>query len=187
MKKNSRTLFAVRVIVFYWSHKRREPTGSAGWARAHPGAPLAIRARFDGGATLADDFVQATFVRALERADQYVPGKKGGPVPAIARPATILDRGWGRERRIARPSRIWSWRRCASRRTGRRRATCRTERVRLSPLRGHLNCPWKVAPYPPLPTPGLDRFCSLMGQGAGGSSVCRRFRVPVFSACSFGT
>jgi hypothetical protein len=34
---------------------------------------------------------------------------------------------------------------------------------------------------------GFDELRSLMGQGARGSSGCRRFRAPAFSACSFGT
>jgi hypothetical protein len=39
-----------------------------------------------------------------------------------------------------------------------------------------------------IPVTGWNRrICSLMGQGARGSSGCRRFRVPAFSACSFGT
>jgi len=33
---------------------------------------------------------------------------------------------------------------------------------------------------------GVDGFCSLMGQGRK-LFGCRRFRVPAFSTCSFGT
>ena len=56
-------------------HERSEPTGSANWAGALAGAPLAICAGLvESAGHRPDDLVQATCLRAIERADQFVPG-----------------------------------------------------------------------------------------------------------------
>jgi hypothetical protein len=60
--------------------------------------------------------------------------------------------------------------------------SCRSAKGRLTRSPSRRRMPGICA----LRTAGVDVLRSLIGQGRG-SSGCRRFRAPAFSACSFGT